>query len=124
MEPYLIPAHPGPCRLEQRGWHDLMHCYILDFIVQNFVYFNDSGKMPSDKAALCHQCIQHARQRQQRREAAGLFYYLFPPTTLNKVEVDFIRAIKTKRQSKINLQLPSLSAIFNIRPPCLSHLII
>jgi predicted nucleic acid-binding protein len=32
----ITPAHPGPCRLEERGCHDWLHCYILDVIVQNF----------------------------------------------------------------------------------------
>jgi hypothetical protein len=39
---------------EERGCHDLLHCYILFFIGQNFIHFYDSGKMPSDKKALCN----------------------------------------------------------------------
>jgi len=50
----LIPRPPVPLQFEERGWHDLMHCYILFFIVQNFIHFYDSGKMPSGKKAICN----------------------------------------------------------------------
>jgi hypothetical protein len=41
-------------QFKERRWHALLHCYILFFIGQNFVYFNASCKMPSDKKAICN----------------------------------------------------------------------
>ncbi len=93
-------------QLEERGCHDLMHCYILDFIVQNFVYLNDSGKMPSDKAALCTPAFITPDANSTAKESGGADFILIPPTARGKDGVDFITAIKTKRQSELNLQLP------------------
>ncbi|CAB1074020.1 hypothetical protein D1AOALGA4SA_2008 [Olavius algarvensis Delta 1 endosymbiont] len=45
-----MPAHPVPLQREERGCHDLLHCYILDFIRQNFNFFislRQGSKMPS-----------------------------------------------------------------------------
>jgi hypothetical protein len=93
-----------------------MHCYILVFIVQNFIHFIPSGKMPSDKAALCNQLasITPASAITKGKRLADLIALLPRPPPLMKGADHFKPAIKTKRQLKIYLKLPLLSPIFNI----------
>jgi len=102
-----------------------MHCYILDFIVQNFVYFNDSGKMPSDKAALCTPSFISPGTNSHYGKRRG-FSYAHPPPQ-DKDRFDFRLAIKKKKAIEDNFLrqpfiLPHLTKTLNIyyvpKSPC------
>ena len=63
--------------------------------------------MPSDKIVLCTPSFITPDANSTPTGSGGAV--LMPARHPKKDGVDFMRAIKTKRQSKINLQLPSLS---------------
>jgi hypothetical protein len=68
--------------------------------------------MPSDKIAVMSTAFITPGANSTTKVSGGAD--LRPTHHPNKDGINLTRAIKTKRQSKINLQLPSLSAIFNI----------
>ena len=114
----LIPRHP-PIKIGSR-WSFLRALPVMLNAVSYIIcrYQTEQSILkrikgaPSDNASLCNQFAFSMPDRANNKGTR--LADLMPTRHPNKDGINLIRVIKTKRQPKINLQLPFFSSIFKI----------